>query len=47
MNIRANSVSPGGILDNQNELFVNKYNDSCLNKGVLNMEDLSGTTVFC
>ncbi len=46
MNIRVNSISPGGILDNQNEMFVNKYNDYCLNKGMLNIEDLSGTIVF-
>jgi len=25
-NIRVNSISPGGIFDNQNEIFVNNYN---------------------
>lgn len=46
MNIKVNTLSPGGILDNQNELFIKKYNDKCLNKGMLDKSDLKGTLVY-
>ncbi len=46
MNIRVNAISPGGILDNQNENFIVKYNELCLNKGMLDKHDLLGTLVF-
>ena len=39
MNIRVNSLSPGGIIDAQPELFLNAYKEQCLNKGML---DTSG-----
>jgi len=45
-NIRVNSVSPGGILDNQPQNFLNEYNKLCLNKGMLDKEDLTGTLIF-
>ena len=46
MNIRVNTISPGGILDNQPELFLNKYNDSCSTVGMLDKTDLNGTLVY-
>ena len=45
-NIRVNSISPGGILDNQPEVFRNAYQDSCTSKGLLDAEDLIGTVEF-
>jgi NAD(P)-dependent dehydrogenase (short-subunit alcohol dehydrogenase family) len=45
-NIRVNAISPGGILDNQPQKFLLKYNDLCLSKGILNAKDLNGTLVF-
>ena len=46
MNIRVNTLSPGGIFDSQNEIFLQKYKDNCLNKGMLDKSDLSGTLVY-
>lgn len=46
MNIRVNSLSPGGIYDNQNPLFLKKYNNKCLNKGMLDKSDLKGTLIY-
>ena len=34
-NIRINIVSPSGIFDNQDEVFVDRYKNYCLNKGML------------
>ena len=45
-NIRVNAISPGGILDSQPEEFLEKYNQKCLTKGMLDVEDLSGTLIF-
>ena len=30
-NIRVNCISPGGIKDNQEEIFIRKYRESCNN----------------
>jgi len=46
MNIKVNTLSPGGIFDNQPETFVENYKDECLNKGMLDKSDLKGTLVF-
>ncbi|MDD5597301.1 MAG: oxidoreductase [Victivallaceae bacterium] len=46
MNIRVNSISPGGILDNQPDSFVNAYKEQCLNKGMLDKSDLKGTLIY-
>lgn len=46
MNIRVNTLSPGGILDKQNESFVEKYNEECLTKGMLDTKDLTGTLIY-
>ena len=45
-NIRVNSISPGGILDNQPEEFLLKYKKFCLNKGMLDPNNISGTLNF-
>jgi len=45
-NIRINAISPGGILDNQPESFLKAYKDNCLNKGMLDTEDLKGTLIY-
>lgn len=46
LNIRVNSISPGGILDDQPATFLKAYREKCLNKGMLDKSDLSGTLVF-
>jgi NAD(P)-dependent dehydrogenase (short-subunit alcohol dehydrogenase family) len=46
MNIRVNSISPGGILESQPEEFLQKYNQNCSTKGMLDPCDLNGTLVF-
>jgi len=45
-NIRINSISPGGIFNNQSKKFIIKYKKSCLNKGLLDPEDINGTLLF-
>jgi NAD(P)-dependent dehydrogenase (short-subunit alcohol dehydrogenase family) len=45
-NIRVNTISPGGILNNQDNNFKTNYNSHCLNKGLLNSQDISGTLIF-
>jgi NAD(P)-dependent dehydrogenase (short-subunit alcohol dehydrogenase family) len=44
--VRINTISPGGIFDNQNEVFVNNYNKQCLSKGMLLPEDIAEALVF-
>ncbi|WP_413391307.1 oxidoreductase [Prochlorococcus marinus] len=44
--VRVNCVSPGGILDKQNQKFLDKYRLSCNNIGMLNSSDLSDAIVF-
>ncbi|WP_228703437.1 SDR family oxidoreductase [Aliarcobacter skirrowii] len=46
MNIRVNALSPGGILNSQPEAFLEKYKEICLNKGMLDNNDLKGTLVY-
>ena len=45
-NIRVNCISPGGIKDNQDEIFLRKYRESCNNKGMLDSQDISGLALF-
>jgi NAD(P)-dependent dehydrogenase (short-subunit alcohol dehydrogenase family) len=45
-NIRVNSLSPGGILDGQPESFLNAYKKQCLNKGMLDVNDITGTLLY-
>lgn len=44
--LRFNVVSPGGILDNQSELFINQYKQYSQYKGMLDPSDISGTLVY-
>jgi len=46
MNIRVNAISPGGIFDNQPQSFLNNYSKECLNKGMLEPQDISGTLIY-
>ena len=45
-NIRVNCISPGGILDNQPKIFLEKYNSICSSKGMMNPQDLNGTIIY-
>ena len=45
-NIRVNCISPGGILDQQPRSFLDAYKANSLNKGMLDVSDLTGTLVF-
>ena len=45
-NIRVNCISPGGILDGQNKIFLKNYRTSCNSKGMLDAEDILGTVMF-
>ncbi len=44
--IRINALSPGGILDNQPAEFLAAYHQQCLNKGMLDKTDISGTLLY-
>jgi len=46
LNIRVNSLSPGGILNEQNPKFIKLYKEKCLNKGMLDKSDLKGTLLY-
>jgi len=43
---RANVLSPGGILAGQPQAFLDRYRADCLNKGMLDAEDVAGTALF-
>ena len=45
-NIRVNCISPGGILGDQPESFLIKYQASCNTKGMLDPEDVRGALLF-
>ena len=45
-NIRVNTISLGGIEDKQPEPFLKAYREFCLNKGMLNAKDISGTVLY-
>lgn len=44
--IRVNAISPGGILDQQPEAFLQKYRAMCAAKGMLEKTDITGTLMF-
>jgi NAD(P)-dependent dehydrogenase (short-subunit alcohol dehydrogenase family) len=46
MNIRVNAISPGGILESQEDEFLKNYNNYCLSKGMLDTEDLNGALIY-
>lgn len=43
---RINSVSPGGIFDNQPESFLNAYKDKTHGAGMLDVDDMVGSILF-
>src|SRR5690606_7460562 len=43
---RVNCVSPGGILANQDVTFLQKYNEHCSGKGMLDPIDVTPTVLF-
>lgn len=45
-NIRVNTLTLGGILDGQPESFLKHYAYECLNKGMLNPEDVVGSLIY-
>ena len=45
-NIRVNCISPGGILDNQPRVFLDKYQSHCNSKGMLDADDILGAIFF-
>ena len=45
-NVRVNSVSPGGILNNQNKNFIKRYNNKTLLNRMANPEDFKGIIAF-
>ena len=44
--VRANCISPGGVLDSQPEVFLDRYNKLCTSKGMLDADDLSTTLLY-
>ncbi|PIV17571.1 MAG: short-chain dehydrogenase, partial [Flavobacteriales bacterium CG03_land_8_20_14_0_80_35_15] len=45
-NIRVNTISPGGIFDNQNQVFVDNYNKKVPMRRMGLPEDISPAIVF-
>lgn len=45
-NIRVNAVSLGGLKDQQPESFLKAYQAFCMNKGMLEAKDISGTLLY-
>ena len=46
MGIRVNCVSPGGIRDNQPQIFQERYRSSCNSKGLMEASDVAGAVSF-
>lgn len=44
--IRVNSISPGGILDKQPEVFLSAYKKLCVNKGMLDPAEITNALLF-
>ena len=45
-NIKVNTITLGGIEDHQPESFLRAYKEFCLNKGMLDAKDISGTILY-
>lgn len=45
-NIRVNCISLGGLWDHQHESFLIEYRKHCIDKGMLEAEDVVGTVLF-
>ena len=46
INVRVNAISPGGILNNQPDPFVQSYNSFCLKQGMLQKSDVASVLLF-
>ena len=46
LNIRVNCVSPGGILDKQPKIFLERYRKSCANIGMLSSDQVASAILF-
>ena len=44
--VRINTISPGGIFDNQNEAFVSQYNKNCNSVGMLSPKEIANVVQF-
>ena len=44
--VRVNCISPGGVLNNQPNAFIDKYNAYCVGKGMLEPLDVTGSLLF-
>jgi NAD(P)-dependent dehydrogenase (short-subunit alcohol dehydrogenase family) len=44
--VRCNSLSPGGIFNNQPKSFLSGYTNHCGTKGMLDPQDIAGTLLF-
>lgn len=44
--VRCNTLSPGGIYNQQPKSFVERYNDYCGKKGMLDGQDVIGSLIF-
>jgi len=44
--IRVNCISPGGIEDGQPEAFLERYQEDCTSKGMLDPDDVTGALLF-
>jgi NAD(P)-dependent dehydrogenase (short-subunit alcohol dehydrogenase family) len=44
--IRVNSICPGGVFDNQNEIFLNSYRRKTPLKRMAKPEDIAGVVLF-
>ncbi len=44
--VRINTISPGGVFDFQNKIFLRRYAKYCSNKRLLNPSDLVGLVEF-
>lgn len=44
--IRVNALSPGGIIDQQPQSFINRYKAHCGAKGMLDSADITGALLF-
>ena len=44
--IRFNTISPGGVFDNQDPLFVEKYTKKSLHSSMLDTNDILGSIIF-
>ncbi|MDB9892090.1 oxidoreductase [Amylibacter sp.] len=44
--IRFNCISPGGVLDGQDQKFLDRYNKYAYSKGMLDASDVVGTLIY-